>query len=76
MRFYFFYLPIFLFISLSCQRWDYKDPSNPVETLAPETHLSLIALDTIWVAPQVGETGDTTLFYLIDYYHIQDLLKN
>ena len=67
MRFYFFYLPIFLFISLSCQRWDYKDPSNPVETFAPETHLSLIALDTIWVAPQVGETGDTTLFYLVDY---------
>ena len=67
MRFYPLKLTLLLIISLSCSRWEYDDPSNPVESLAPETHLSLIALDTIWVAPQVGETGDTTLFYLVDY---------
>ena len=68
MRPYTLKLSFFLIISLSCNRWDYDDPSIQVESVSPETHLSLVALDTIWVAPQIDQNGDTTLFYIIDYF--------
>ena len=68
MRFYTLILSFFLIISLSCNRWEYDDPSIQVESVSPETHLSLVALDTIWVAPQIDQNGDTTLFYIIDYF--------
>ena len=68
MRFYTLILSFFLIISLSCNRWEYDDPSIQVESVSPETHLSLVALDTIWVAPQIDQNGDTILFYIIDYF--------
>ena len=68
MRLYTLILSFFIIISLSCSRWEYDDPSIQVESVSPETHLSLVALDTIWVAPQIDQTGDTTLFYIINYF--------
>ena len=68
MRSFHLNLIFLLFFFWSCDRWDYPDESNSVEPAFPETHLSLIALDTIWVAPVADENGDTTLFYIVDYY--------
>ena len=39
---------LFLIISLSCNRWEYDDPSIFHENEYPETYLSLIASDTIF----------------------------
>ena len=61
MRFYTLILSFFVIINLSCNRWEYNDLSKLVESVSPETHLSLVALDTIWVAPQIDQNGDTTL---------------
>jgi hypothetical protein len=68
MRLYILIFSFFLIISLSCNRWEYDDLSIQVESVSPETHLSLVALDTIWVAPQIDQNGDTTLFYIINYF--------
>ena len=67
MRFYSLILSSILFISLSCSRWNYEDLSSKVASISPETQLSLVALDTIWVSPQLDENGDTSLFYIVDF---------
>ena len=37
-----------LVIFLSCNRWEYDDPSDSVEISMPQTYLTLVALDTIY----------------------------
>lgn len=39
-----------LILIWSCSRWDFDDPSDPVANLAPETHLALLGLDSIFVS--------------------------
>ena len=41
---------LFLFFILSCSRWDYEDESIFPASSAPETYLSLVALDTIYAS--------------------------
>jgi len=41
---------LFLFFILSCSRWDYEDESILPASSAPETYLSLVALDTIYAS--------------------------
>ena len=41
---------LFLFFILSCSRWDYEDESVLPASSAPETYLSLVALDTIYAS--------------------------
>ena len=48
MRLYTLIFSLFLIISLSCNRWEYDDPSIFHENEYPETYLSLIASDTIF----------------------------
>lgn len=65
---------LFLFIS-GCSLFEYDDPSDPVGNQAPETYLSLTALDTIYATvdsitiatdPETGGTySDTVWSYLI-----------
>ena len=58
------YLNLFVIIFLfwSCSRWDYSDPSNPIDPAPPETYLSLIANDTIYAS--VDSLGNVV--YAID----------
>ncbi len=42
------YLFCLLLVGLSCSRWEYQDPSDPVDLQPPETYLSLMAADTIY----------------------------
>ena len=37
-----------LVIFLSCNRWEYDDPSDSIEISMPQTYLTLVALDTIY----------------------------
>ena len=39
---------IILLIILSCSRWEYENESSPIEPSAPETYLTLVAVDTIY----------------------------
>ena len=39
---------VLLFFILSCSRWDYEHKSMSIGESAPETYLSLVALDTIY----------------------------
>ena len=39
---------IILLIILSCSRWEYEHESSPIEPSAPETYLTLVAVDTIY----------------------------
>ncbi len=41
---------VFVLLLWSCNRWDYSDPSDPIEPSSPETYLSLIANDTIYAS--------------------------
>ena len=57
-------LNLIVFMTLSCTR-EYGDPSSPYGNAPPETYLTLIAQDTIWVSTVVSEeTGDTNVVYL------------
>ena len=50
---------------LSCSFFEYDDPSLHFGNAPPETYLTLVAQDTIWVSPVVSEeTGDTNFVYL------------
>ena len=42
------FLISFVVLGLSCSRWEYQDPSNPVDLQSPETYLSFAATDTIY----------------------------
>ena len=55
-------LLILLCLSWSCNRWEYDDPSDPVDPTSPETYLSLIAIDTIYAS--VDSLGNN--IYAID----------
>ncbi|MFQ6608476.1 MAG: hypothetical protein ACE5EE_08055, partial [Fidelibacterota bacterium] len=39
-----------------CSLWEYEDPSAPIQNQAPETYLSLIASDTLYLALQNGDS--------------------
>lgn len=54
---------ISLLFFISCTLWEYEDPSNPIDNVAPETYLSLIASDTIY-AHYDSTSGEYT--YAID----------
>ena len=61
----------------SCSRWDLDDPSDQVANQAPETHLSLIGLDSILVSiAEIIEYSDsisgTVTFDTIWSYNLGD----
>ena len=50
---------IFAFLFLSCNRWEYDDPSSSKSFLAPETYLTLVATDTIYSS--LDSLGNTVI---------------
>ena len=56
-------LLILLALVAGCSLWEYEDPSFPIENQAPETYLSLIASDTLYLAIQ----NEDTLWAAIDF---------
>lgn len=56
---------------VACSLWEYEDPSDLIDNLPPETHISLIATDTIYARidsiniipdPVTGETYEDTVW--------------
>ncbi len=50
------YLLILLALIAGCSLWEYEDPSATIENQAPETYLSLIASDTLYLAVLDGDS--------------------
>jgi len=49
-------LLILLTLVAGCSFWEYEDPSSPIKNQAPETYLSLIASDTLYLAVLDGDS--------------------
>ena len=67
---------------LSCDLWEYADPSAPISNSAPETYLTLMAAETLYARigsveektdPVTGESYlDTAWVYSMDEAPDQD----
>ena len=56
------------FLVLSCSLWEYDDPSSQFGNSPPETYLTLIAQDTIWISRSIPEEdSDTSWIFLTSY---------
>ena len=56
---------LIVLVILSCSFFEYDDPSSQFGNAPPETYLTLVAQDTIWISSVVSEeTGDTNFVYL------------
>ncbi len=54
-----YYLILTVLIWTGCSLWEYDDPSEEVQSLPPETYISVVALDTIYASiDSIGFTVD------------------
>ena len=61
-------LILIVFMTLSCSLWEYDDPSSSFGNAPPETYLTLIAQDTIWISRSIPEEdSDTSWIFLTSY---------